>query len=443
LSAIAKITLGIRHLNKSLAVNPSDDESFVLLGRAYLQLGSVEQLIAGPNLPARLQKLRQIQALSVFRQATELNAENMMAWDGLFQIHQQLNHGDMTLEALTKWLELAEKQTQTDTQFEEFLTSRFLLRDDLEKQIEETEGKVAESVKTQLEQLKAADTNAGKVDNPAGIQQAAERDLLATVSIWQTSGFHKKALETIEADLPVAQASPFGRFLYGNLLLDGGQLEEGNRMLIGISQEAIQSPNAIPGVEWQLPTAISQMAVCDYDSAIDTWSSEIKVVATNAKAADHLWTVAHTMPLVADAHLLVNSPLPVWPFHNINAVGTAAQTANELPAELMFLVAMAQVEKGSNSEARKTLAKVISEFGNCRVRPLASAYYALLEEKAVELFMQYASDNAEEFIYPGEKFPEPAATPGVPGTAPGQPANMVAPGTGPIAPPAAGAKQPQ
>ncbi len=430
LSAIAKATLAVRHLNKSLVANPNDVEALVLLGRSYLQLSMLEQLVSGQTMSPRLMQVRQIQAICALRQAVELDPANLMAWDGLLQLHMQLNHLDLAFEALTTWIELAEQQTTaTDPQFEEYLTSRLQQKDSIEDQVTEAEGKVSDSIKAQLEQLKAVDASAGKMDDATAAQQADFRDILATASIWKSSGFLKKAREVLEGDLPLVQSQPIGRFVYGGILLDSGAIEEANRMLSGVSQEAIQNPEAVQGVDWQLPTAISQMAICDYDSAIETWSSQVKMLNAMNRPGDRMWTVAHTLPLVADANVLMNAPLPAWPFHNINAMGAAVQNSNEIPAELTLLIALAQLEKGSNTEGKKSLAKVISSFGNVQAGPLASAYYAMVDENAISFFQQLASNNAEEFIYPGEKFPDPPAADGTKTPTPliGQGQNQSAP----------------
>ncbi|MFN9718646.1 MAG: tetratricopeptide repeat protein, partial [Planctomycetota bacterium] len=354
LSAIAKATLAVRHLNKSVSNNPNDVESLVLLGRAYMHLSGLEQIISGPSMSPRLMQVRQIQAICALRQAVKLDPVNLMAWDGLLQLHMQLNHLDLAFDALSNWIELAEKQTgPVDPQFEEYLTSRLQQKDSIEDQLIEAESKVNDTIKSQLEQMKASDAATGKVDDAASAQQAEFRDLLATASIWKSSGFLKRAGDVIEGDLPLLQSQPIGRFIYGSILLESGSLEEANRTLVGISQDAMQNPEAVPGVDWQLPTAISQMAVCDYDSAIETWSSQLKLLNTMNRPGDRLWTVAHTMPLVADANVLVNAPLPVWPFHNINAMGASAQASTEIPAEITLLIAMAQLEKGSNDEGLK------------------------------------------------------------------------------------------
>lgn len=437
-SSLAALTLVVRHLNLSLAERSDDAEAYEMLGRAYKNLAIIEQLVSGPASSERLKQVRYMQAVIAFRQATIIDPTHIGSWENLLLTYQQLNRIDLASEALNQWLVLAEKNPPgKGDEFEEFLTQRFVAKREYEDQIQQSDERIEESVKQQAQQAEAAADadekskvpEVGEAEAKEPSEAEAREASLAILSavVANANGRPRKALDGLRENFEVVRSSPFATILFGQLLLEVGDLEEGHRTLAGLSQEALRQPKAFVEAEWQLPTAISQLGIGDYASAVETWSSQLGVMNKQVTAPQLYNGALFSMPMVADVNFVVNDTLPVWPFRAGLAMTETVHTANELRAEVSLLVAIAGLEQGNLKDAKVVLGRILSEYGETRSRSLAAVYYSMMDDKAEAFMTQNSANTWEEFEYPGEVLPA------VPDSAPGSPAPPGAsttPGTG-------------
>jgi hypothetical protein len=159
------------------------------------------------------------------------------------------------------------------------------------------------------------------------------------------------------------------------------------------------------GLEWQLYTGISQLGIGDYPSADETWTSQLGLLNRQIASGQSYGSILFTLPLIADANIAVNEEVPVWPFRNSTMSGDTIQSMNEGRAEISLLLGLIQLEEGNLANARKSLSRIITDYGNTRALGLARYYYSMLDEKALSLFEQNFSKVWEEFEYPGEVLP--------------------------------------
>lgn len=81
------------------------------------------------------------------------------------------------------------------------------------------------------------------------------------------------------------------------------------------------------------------------------------------------------------------------------------RSMNEGRAEISLLLGLIQLEEGNLANAKKSLSRIINEYGNTQASGLATLYYSMLDEKALSVFEQNSSKVWEEFEYPGEVLP--------------------------------------
>jgi hypothetical protein len=176
-------------------------------------------------------------------------------------------------------------------------------------------------------------------------------------------------------------------------------------MLNLMSQGAMKQPEELGGIDWQLYTGIAQVGIADYTSAEETWTSQLNMLNRQAASGQLYGNFLYTLPMVADVNIALNEAVPVWPFRNSTMSGDAVGSANEGRAEISLLIGLMQMEHGNLSGARKSLSRIITEYGNTRAVGVARFYYSMLDEKALSLFEQNFSKVWEEFEYPGEVLP--------------------------------------
>ena len=222
------------------------------------------------------------------------------------------------------------------------------------------------------------------------------------------AGQARKALEAVRSQAEAIRTNPLGSILLGQLLLEAGELEEAHRMLSLMSQEALKQPEALGGIEWQLYTGISQLGIGDYSSAEETWTSQLSLINRQVASGQSYGNILYTLPMIADANIAVNEAVAVWPFRNSTMTGDAIQSMNDARAEISLLLGLIQLEEGNLPNARKTLSRIITEYGETRSVGLARFYYGMLDDKALSLFEQSFSKAWEEFEYPGEVLPSAA-----------------------------------
>jgi hypothetical protein len=422
LNNIAALTLAVRHMNTSLAERSDNAESFEMLGRCYARLGGLEQVISGGGTLGKLTQVRYLQSVVAFRQALTVDPEYLAAWDGLFGAHVQMNRLDLALECLDQWTSLAETNPPASgDEWEEYLTQRFVQKRELEEQIEESDKQLEEVVKQQVDQIrkmaeagKAAAKEAGAEANEMDDQALLEAsETLATAALINASGRPKRALALLRENAAAIRANPLGTVMLGQLQLECGEAEDAHRNLALLGAEASKQPQAMGNADWQLPTAISQLAIADYTSAADTWGQQLALANKQLQSQPLYTSVLFTLPMVADANMLVNDSLPLWPFRNTSAIADATRTANEFRAEISLLIALTRIEEGLLKDARTALMRILADYGDTSARPLATLYFSMLDDNAEDFLQKNSVNLWEDFEYPGEVIPAaPEQTPG-------------------------------
>ena len=407
------INLAIRHLNLSLNETPDDLEVYVALGQCYAMCNAIEQMLQGDNASQRIAQVRYLQAVMAFRQATVIDPSNRTAWLSLHEMYLQRNRLDLGAECLETWLELEDvaPQGQGDD-YENSINSRYQRRTELKEQISQSEEQIKTSISRQLEALKerteAARVQTTEAGEPRTAEEAAaEESMEVVVSAmgYNSAGQPRKALQLLKAQVETVRANPLGNILLGQLMLETGEIEEANTMLNLMSQGAMKQPEELGGIDWQLYTGIAQVGIADYTSAEETWTSQLSILNRQAASGQLYGNFLYTLPMVADVNIALNEAVPVWPFRNSAMSRDAVGSANEGRAEISLLIGLMQMEHGNLSGARKSLSRIITEYGNTRAVAVARFYYSMMDEKALSLFEQNFSKVWEEFEYPGEVLP--------------------------------------
>ena len=409
----AALNLAVRHLNLSLNETPDDLEVYNSLGQCYATFNVGEQMFQGENASQRIAQVRYLQAVMAFRQATVIEPSDKFAWQNLHELYLQRNRLDLAIECLETWLKLEdESPLGSGDEYEDRITSMYQRKTQLKEQITQAEEQVKTSVEQQIEAIKkqqeadkSAKENSGeaKTAEEAAAEEAME--VVITAMGYNSAGQPRKALEIMKAQAETIRANPLGGILLGQLLLEAGELEEAHRMLSLMSQDAMKQPEAMGGIEWQLYTGISQLGIGDYPSADETWTSQLSFLNRQISSGQAYGTILYSLPMIADANMAVNGAVPVWPFRNSTMSGDAIQSMNEGRAEISLLLGLIQLEEGNLANARKSLSRIITDYGSTRSSAMARFYYSMLDDKALSLFEQNFSKAWEEFEYPGEVLP--------------------------------------
>ncbi len=409
----AALNLSIRNLNLSLNESPDDLEVYNALGQCYMMYMTGEQMLLGDNASQRMAQVRYLQAVMAFRQATVIDPSDKFAWQNLHELYLRRNRIDFSVECLETWLKLEdESPLGSGDEYEDQITGLYQRKTQLTEQITQSEEQIKTAIERQLETIKkrqeAEKAVAKDGGEPKTAEEAAAEESMAiviTAMSYNSAGQPGKALESIRSQAEVVRANPLGTVLLGQLLLEAGELEEAHRMLSLMSQEALKQPESLGGIEWQLYTGISQLGIGDYSSADETWSSQLSFLNRQVSSSQAYGSVLYTLPMIADINIAVNEEVPVWPFRNSTMSGDAVQGMNETRAEISLLLGLIQLEEGNLANARKSLSRIITEYGDTRSLGLARFYYSMLDEKALSLFEQNFSKVWEEFEYPGEVLP--------------------------------------
>ncbi|MFO0999934.1 MAG: tetratricopeptide repeat protein [Planctomycetaceae bacterium] len=410
---LSALNLAIRHLNLSLNETPDDLEVYNALGQCYAMTRAIEQMLQGETASQRIGQIRYLQAVMAFRQATVIEPSDKSAWQSLHELYMQRNRLDLALECLETWLKLEDEVPQgSGDEYEDQITGLYQRRTELKEQMTQSEEQLKTSIERQLEGVrkqkeaeKSAKESSGEAKTADEAAAEESMEVVITAMSYSNAGQPRKALESIRGQSDTMRANPLGSILLGQLLLEAGDLEEAHRMLSLMSQEALKQPEVLGGIDWQLYTGISQLGIGDYPSADETWKSQLNLLDRQITSGQAYGSVLYSLPLIADANLAVNEVLPVWPFRNCTMSGEVVKSMNEGRAEISLLLGLIQLEEGNLEKARKSLSRIITEYGSTQASGLATLYYSMMDEKARSLFEQHSSMVWEEFEYPGEVVP--------------------------------------
>ncbi len=235
--------------------------------------------------------------------------------------------------------------------------------------------------------------------------------LVALAAEIDNAGFGVAALKLLDDDREAVTRNPLGVIRRGQLMLETGRLEEAHRELAMMAEPARQQPERMAGADWQFPTALSQLAISDLTSAYDTWSSQLKELDKVTSINEPYIGSLFTLPLIADANIMVNAPIPVWPMRHLDTLSLGMEVLPASRAEILFLLAMLRLEEANLKSAQSLLKAAIAECGESGYRGIAIGYFAMLDKQAEAFLSEHIFSNFEAYDFPGEPEAPPAATP--------------------------------
>ena len=398
MSAIASLHLAIRQLNIVLNQSSSDARAYRLLGMAYSRLGELEQLVGGRAMGDRLKRMRYFQAVMAYRQSLVTEPDDEVAWSGLLNLYSQQNRTDLASDALDHLLLLLEDRYRNsdNQQIRESLAEQKELQSKYRNVIDQNKERLDEYLEKQVTQEKEED----RVNQFVALASEIDR-----------GGFVLAALELMDSDPDAVRRSPLGVVLRGQLMLEAGRLEEAHQALAMMAESARQQPQSMTGIEWQFPTALSQLAISDLTSAYDTWSSPLKDLDAMMSMQEPYAGTLLSLPMIADANIAANAPVPVWPLRHFDALSPVMEILPASRAEINFLLAMIRLEQADLKSAQSLVKAVIAEGGESSYRQVAIAYLVMLDEEAQAFLSEHIISGFEAYDFPGEPEPPPASAP--------------------------------
>lgn len=395
MASLALTMMAIRSTNRSLYDDSDHAGAYRLLGVAYERLGALEGMLSGQQGPSTRSELRSQQSMMALRQALRINPVDTMAWQLLFQNYSARNHTDLASECLDQLLALIENP-----------------RDEIEveamiKEMSESSRQLHDSIRTQREQLQTylKDLPAAKDDVEKGAQMIQIAASLAQ------AGFSREALKLLKDYTNEIRQNPAGQILLGRLLIDCGELEEGHRTLTQLAAVARDQPEPFADVQWHFPSAVSQLALADYASAIDYWGAQLATIEQVLAAPDLNNGPLATLPFSAEQQLNPASPLPTWPLSHLNSLQLSVAAVANARADVRFLIAMCHVEEGNMKSAQLILQSIISECGDSQNRNIAAGYLAMIDKDAGKYIQENMPDIREEFEFLSTSVSATPATP--------------------------------
>lgn len=397
--AFGNAHLAIRKLNLVLDKYPNESRAYDLLGLVYSRLAELEQTVSSQPLEDRIKQLRYMQAVMAYRQATTADPNDDTAWSGLLTLYRTNNRIDLAADAIDHLLPLLENKLQdsTNPQAQAFLDEQQNMRRELRDMVRDNKKRVDEFLSTQEVPDKEED-HANQV-----ITLAVELD---------GSGYGLAALKLLDKEQELIRRNPMGSVTQAKLMLEFGRIEDAYRDLAMVADGARQQPEAMGGAQWQLPTAMSQLAISDLTSAYDTWSLQLKELDSFANLQEPYSGAMASLPLIADGNVMMNAPLPVWPLRHVDSLGITMEVLATSRADLLFLLAMIRMEEANFDSAKLLLKDAIATGGESNFRSLSVVYLALLDENAEAFIKEHVYSSYEPYEFPGE--PETAATTPIP-----------------------------
>jgi tetratricopeptide (TPR) repeat protein len=392
MSSIAAAHLTIRQLNQVLSQSSSDERAYRLLGGAYAGLGQLERMVGGQDLGMRFQKMRYLQAVMAFRQALVTDPDNEVTLGELFNLYRQQNRIDLASDVLDHLLPMqGDRYLNSDNpQIRSALFEQQERQRDYREMIDENDKKLAEFLEKQVVSEK---------------EEERVQQLVAVAMQLDKGGFVLAALKMLDNERELVNQSPMGSVLRGQLLLECGRLEESFDTLRFTAERARQQPEVMAGIDWQFPTALSQLAISDLASASDIWASQAKELETLQTMKEPYAAALVSLPLTADTDMTLNARIPVWPLRHITALGVVTEIFPASRTETLFLSAMVRIEEANLESARLIMRQVIEGGGESSYRSLASVYLTLLDADAEAFLSEQVFLNYEPYEFPGE--PEP------------------------------------
>ena len=137
------LLLAVRAARRGVQANPDDAKSYFLLGEAYLRLAQATRERSWRHQLPAFDRIRQVQAITAFRQALILRPDSPAAHGRLARIYRDRGSLDLTLHHLNQLIEVSRaRASQTGDQAEAARRSLVALereRDDLAAEVRRRE----------------------------------------------------------------------------------------------------------------------------------------------------------------------------------------------------------------------------------------------------------------------------------------------------------------
>ncbi len=345
-SMVAMSLLAIRKAQEGLAEVPNQALAFEVLGDAYTFLSQLEINVLremGINTP---NELRFNQGLAAYYQAMLLDPDQIGLRFRFITLLQQFNRLDLALREMTELERLADDQAAEGPDVEEMLRRIIPLKEQWTSR--------QDALREQLD--KAIEAGARPIDLAPQVYQG---------------GFTLEALKLLDRDLVAVRESPEAQTLRGLLLFESGQLET------AYSQFEYESANNV--TSWRTPAAWCRLAHGEYDQAIDLWKQQVEFeqqVAMNG--------LVISLPLV-QSPLHLRGYANIWPVqHSFSAV-EALYRRNDEQTQLLWNIAMMQLESGKPRLAAKTLSGILEATPDTFRRPLIRFYLFVLTQELIDV----------------------------------------------------------
>lgn len=399
MASLSLTMLGIRSLNQSLYNDPHNGETYRDLGMAYQRLGQLETLLSGQQGDSTRQEMRYLQSVMALRQALHVNPKDAMAWELLWQAYMARQKTDLASECLDELLPLLDNRLD-DIQVEAMI-----------KEMSETSRDLRDSIRAERERLQdfLKNIDPAKDDAEKGAQMTRVAAGLAQ------GGFSREALKLLNDYTNEIRQHPAGQVLMGRLLIENGELEEGHRMLTQLAAVARDQPEPFADVQWQFPSAVAQLALADFASAVDYWGAQLATIERVQSAPDLMTGPLSSLPLAAEQQLTPTAMLPAWPVGHLSSLQLSVTAVANARADVRFLIALCHIEDGNMKSAQLILQSIIAECGETPNRQIAAAYLALTDKDANSFIEENMPEFREEFEFVTESDPAaPAPTPNSP-----------------------------
>ncbi|MEJ7591514.1 MAG: hypothetical protein WKF77_08185 [Planctomycetaceae bacterium] len=310
--AIANSHLAIRRLNLVLDQLSSDARACRLLGSAYSRLSELEQMVGGASLGDRLKRMRYFQAVMAYRQSLVTEPDDEMAWSELLKLYRQQNRNDLAGDAIDHLLPLLEEKylDSESPEIQAYLSEQQGIRRDYRDMIRDNQKRLDEYFEKQVTPEKEEDR---------------VNQLVELVTEIDKGGFGLAALKLLDDERDSVSQNPVGVVMRGQLMMEAGRLEEAHQALAMIAEPARRQPELMTRAEWQFPTALTQLAISDLTSAYDTWSSQLKELDKVMSMSEPYVGSLLSLPMVADANIIINAPFPVWPMQHLDTLSVGLE----------------------------------------------------------------------------------------------------------------------
>lgn len=336
--------LAIRHANEGLHEDANSAEGYQVLGRSYSILGQLESMILSQggknNIPSRM---RYSQAVAALHQAISLQPNDIGSILLLIEHYQQMGRIDSQLDLRKKLISLQPRSkalTMEQRQEREQVTR-------LEEAVAEIDGRISKAL-----------------DDGADRMQVA-------VGAYQLGGL-LRAITTLEEDAIYLEKNPQAKLLLGGWLNEAGRGRDAAAVFESV--EGIASDHGIPG--WREAVAFSAINVANYARTIELWKSQLRDTSS-AQVPQALYTLP----------FLTLNPLwtpDAYPLTHLGAATQIIQGVRFEGSNLLYHIALAQMESGEIEDAAKSIKQAIDLHPDSALRPILRFYLECLTGEQIE-----------------------------------------------------------